>query len=259
MSNFLSNNPNILRAAVAATGAASIYLGATACSPAPSPESQATMSSVPHIEVEQPTTTTTLNPEIAAIEADKARREAAETYVTSPERNARIDALVQDTGQRFITACQTGEAGPCDVYSGLNDQWRSEGGPITAGWAWLQHGPQYGGKDMHFSATVWVNEDWSIDASKGIKGVRVSDANGFYEFTAPGGDPGVSDGEGNPSPYVVHPNSWEATAGRFVNGDPKIENASESFTYDSEVMDLQITDETAISLVEHFRSMYDLQ
>lgn len=256
MSNFLSNNPNIRRGIISAAALA-LPLGGAACSAEAPKEGlpPTTITSTSTIEI--PTTTTTLSPEVAAFETEKARREAAEAYVTSPERNARIDALVQETGQRFIAACETGEAGPCDVYSGLNDQWRSEGGSIKAGWAWLQHGPQYGGKDIQFSATVWVNEDWTIDSTKGIKGIRVYDANGGYAFTAPGGDPGVSK-DGEPSPYVVHPNSWESTVIPRDATSP-IETASELDAYNAEVLDLQIVDETAISLVENFRQIHDLR
>lgn len=281
MSNILSS-PNFRRGAAALSMVATVYAGSIACSgPEAANPGQPTKTNLnksfcdPVIdtgcELDAPyqndgtlpadaaTTSTTLSPEMQKLNDAKVQREAAENYVKSPERNERIDSLVQEAGQRFIVACQTGEAGPCDVYSGMNDKWRSQTtGPIKAGWAWLQHGPNYGGKDIQFGATVWVDEKWNIDASKGIKGVHISDANGSYEFTAPGGDPGVSK-DGEPSPYIVHPNSWETKAVRSVDGTTKIESASESYAYDAAVLDLQIVDETAISLLDNFQEMHNLQ
>ena len=110
---------------------------------------------------------------------ETAQREAAESYVQSPERALLLQGALDQAGRKILDLSESGEAGYFDFYNGERDTWRSETDDIE-GWGWLQHNPQYGDSERQYAVFVYMNADGTINKDLGVHGIKVSGVDGSF-------------------------------------------------------------------------------
>jgi hypothetical protein len=215
-----------------------------ACSPSGN-DYDATPRSDRTARTEAPASTTTTTRELTQYEKDSKRRQVAEAYIASPNRNALLASSAQTAGKRIVTAAKSGEIGYFDFYNPDTNKWGRGRG--NEGWGQLQHNPNYGGSPHQIAVDVYQNDDGSFDLTKGVQGVRVHVVNKpAVELESPD-NPTIFSGQPALKGWVAY--GIPVTLAGELDSSVPAHESSESKALDLSADDLRAVDQEVVGLL----------